>query len=157
MALDGSLRVAAVGLVCLAAAAGPLGAQTDEAPPLIGRGIAAYSASGSAAALAEWTTTWDAVRDSAALGSLRESLAAVDESFGRFYGADIVRVAPIGPSVKRVYAVFRYDVRPLYVRFDTYRKENTWEVVNMTWNLEPARVMPLDMVQEIPGAEDASE
>lgn len=156
MALNGLRRLAVVAL-CVALGPAALAAQAPEAPPLIGRGIAAYSASGSAAALAEWTTTWDAARDSAALSSLRESLAAVDESFGRFFGADIVRVTPMGPNVRRVYAVFRYDVRPLYVRFDTYRKDKTWEVVNMTWNLDPARVMPLDMVQEIPDEEEASE
>ena len=125
-------------------------AAAPEVPPLVTRGIELYPASGSAAALAEWTRTWDASGDSAAVAELRQSLASVDESFGRFYGADIVRVAGVGPNVRRVYAVFRYDVRPLYVRFDTYRKSTEWEVINMTWNIDPARVMPLDMVQEMP-------
>jgi hypothetical protein len=139
-------------LATIAAAATPARAQDGggDVPPLVTRGIDVYRTAGSAAALAEWTKTWDAATDSVALERLRESLANVDESFGRFYGADVVRVAGVGPNVKRVYAVFRYDVRPLYVRFDTYRKTNEWEVINMTWNVDPARVMPLDMVQEIP-------
>ena len=141
----------------LVAVAAPAGAQEADrdVPPLVARGIDIYRTGGSAAALAEWTRTWDAATDSVALERLRVSLANVDESFGRFYGADVVRVAGVGPNVKRVYAVFRYDVRPLYVRFDTYRKTNEWEVINMTWNVDPARVMPLDMVQEIPAPDGA--
>lgn len=139
-------------LAAVAAAATPAAAQEQDrdVPALVTRGIDIYRTGGSAAALAEWTKTWDAAADSVALGRLRESLANVDESFGRFYGADVVRVANVGPNVKRVYAVFRYDVRPLYVRFDTYRKTSEWEVINMTWNVDASRVMPLDMVQEIP-------
>ena len=145
------MRCCGVAVLLLSAfVTGQATAQNADVPPLVTRGIEIYPSQGSAAALAEWTRSWDASSDSVTLNQLRESLASVDESFGRFYGADIVRVTEVGPNVKRVYAVFRYDVRPLYIRFDTYRKTDEWEVINMTWNIDPVRVMPLDIVQEVP-------
>jgi hypothetical protein len=121
-------------------------AQGSTVPEVVVRGLDAYHEFGRDSALAIWTHSWDRQRDSASIASLRNGFADADRRFGPLNGSDMLGQVEIGRAVRRVYTVLRYQIRPIFARFDLYADNAAWRVTNITSTLEPEQVIPLHLV-----------
>ena len=139
-------------LVILAALAAPeaLSAQQlpqrADVPPIVVRGLEAYQARGTTAAFDIWLVGSPAVTDPSAKANAVEGLKAVERQYGGVVGHEIVGVAPVGTTVRRVYVVIRYERGPLYAWFDCYQTGTSWIIPGFLVNTRPQMILPPEML-----------
>ena len=127
----------------------PSGAQAVERPTDVPRivtaGFAAYERNGSRAALAVWLEG-SPVSNPATTEQMIASLAPIDAAYGSVIGHEIVRVVPVTPSLRRVYAIMRYEHGPLFMSFDCYRTGTDWIIPMFLTNTRATEILPASLL-----------
>ncbi len=141
-----SLRCSALFPLVLAASIGfapfePAHAQAPEIPAVVKQGLDSLVAGNRVAAVSLWGRAWTGADTSQAV-TLLNSLDQVGELLGQPQGYDLVQQFDVGPNVRHVYIVVRYNKQPLYAYFVAYRPMRDWQVVSVLWNTDPTKVFP---------------
>lgn len=127
----------------------PSGAQAVdrqvEVPRIVSAGFAAYESNDSRAALAVWLAG-SPVSNPATTEQMVASLAPIEAAYGRVIGHEILRVVSVSPSLRRVYAVVRYERGPLFVLFDCYRTSNDWIIPMFLTNTKASDILPASLL-----------
>src|SRR5438094_1203260 len=111
-----SLAIAAL-IVCTARGVIAQAASTlSNAPQIVLDGMAAYQKSGARAALGVWLKD-SPVENAATIEQMIATLAPIEAAYGKMVGSDILRVVGIGTSVRRTYAIIRFERGPLFGYF----------------------------------------
>lgn len=137
-----SLAAIAVGLLIPVFGAA---AQATAIPAPIAHGLDSLVAGNGRAAVATWGRTWTD-EDSVQVANLTKSMLQVESMFGRARGYDLVKLHDVGPSLRWVYVVIRFDKQPLYATFLAYRPNREWQVNSVTWNTDAAEVFPASLL-----------
>jgi hypothetical protein len=105
----------------------------DLGPPsIVSEGFNAYFRYGGKAAMEVW------LRGSQLQGdALNGRLAAIEQSYGRMTGSEVIRLVPFSPSFLRVYLLIKYEKGPGFVWFDCYKPDTTWIVSAMNCETSP--------------------
>lgn len=131
--------LSAIGLACALPLAAS--AQPSAIPPAVAQGLDSLIAGRNAAAVAVWGRAWTG-SDTTQVATLLTSLEQIDELLGQATGYDLVKLFDIGPNLRQVYIVIRYDKQPLYARFLAYRPAREWKVNSVDWNTDATKVFP---------------
>lgn len=125
----------------------PLGsrAQGPSIPAVVTEGLDLLIADQRADAVAAWGRTWSGA-DTAQKATLRASLEELSGLLGRPHAYDLVRTFEIGPNVRRLYMIIRYDKQPLFAFFLVYRPSEEWQVNAVRWNTDATAVFPSTLV-----------
>lgn len=111
-------------------------------PRIVSDGLDAVLMGRPEAGVALWARAWTAPDDSGKATTLTASLKQIGEMLGTPRGYDFVKTFDIGPHLRRVYCVIRYDRQPLYAVFTVYAAQRDWEVNTVTWNTDIGDVFP---------------
>ena len=137
----------------LALTAVPLSAQAAErptdVPPIVTAGLTAYKAEGSRAALAVWLKG-SPVANPATTEQMIASLTPIEAAYGSVLGHEILRVVPLSASVRRIYAIVRYERGPLFMSFDCYHTAGGWIIPTFLTNTRAAEILPASMLSGEP-------
>ena len=125
--------------VAAALVQGPL--QHPDLPPPISAGLRALSAGRCSEAFIAWSKDWNSPEDVGKQQQLRTSCDVLAR-FGKFHGYDVLSVVDVGPHVRRVYVVLRYEIQPVYMMLIAYRPAEAWKVNTVNWNTIPDKVLP---------------
>jgi hypothetical protein len=124
----------------------PAAAQEIEPAPIVTDGLAAYQRAGGDSAVSVWTRGWEAT-DSAKVTVLKDNLAAMEQTFGKMQGFEVLHTFTLSRRVRRSYAVIWVVVRPVFVFFQAYQApEGDWRVLDLTWNTNWKEVFPATLV-----------
>jgi hypothetical protein len=136
-------------LVLLGTAPRGLEAQAAPAdtsvPAIVVEGMREFAARGLRAALATWLRG-SPVENSGALEQMAAAVTPIEAAYGRMVGYEVVRVVPVSPSVRRVYAVLRYERGPLYAYFDCYRAASGWVIPTLLTHTQASQILPADLL-----------
>lgn len=127
----------------------PAGAQDidrpTDVPRIVTAGFAAYESKGSRAAIAVWLEG-SPVSNPATTEQVIASLAPIEAVYGNVMGHEIIRVVPVSPSLRRVYAIMRYERGPLFISFDCYRAGKDWVIPMFLTNTRAAEILPASLL-----------
>jgi hypothetical protein len=127
----------------------PSGAQAvgrpTDIPQIVTAGFAAYESKGSRAALAVWLQG-SPVSNPATTEQMIASLAPIEAAYGNVIGHEIVRVVQVSPSLRRVYAIIRYERGPLFIYFDCYHTGKDWIIPMFLTNTRAAEIFPASLL-----------
>ncbi len=112
-----------------------------DVPGVVSAGFAAYETKGLRAALAVWLEGSPA-SNAATTEQMIATLTPVETAYGSLMGHEIVRVVPVTPSLRRVYAIIRYERGPLFISFDCYRTGKDWIIPMVFTNTRAAEILP---------------
>jgi hypothetical protein len=128
--------------------------RSTDVPPIVLRGFEAYIARGTEAAFDTWLTGSPVASDANMRASAIDGLKAVEAQYGRVVGHEILGVAPVGTTVRRVYVVIRYERGPLYAWFDCYQTGETWIIPGFLVNTRPQLILPPEMLSPSPRSQN---
>jgi len=106
----------------------------DEPPRIVAEGLEAFKNFGAQAAFDAWLKGSAIEGDNATKPALIETASQAGQVYGRILGYEFIRVTPISPSIKRVYAAVLFEKGPLYLTFDCYRTAHSWIVSQLEAN-----------------------
>jgi hypothetical protein len=69
-------------------------------------------------------------------------LSSLQGLFGRMLGYELIRVVPLSPSTKRVYAAVKFDKGVAWMSFDCYRAEKDWIISRFDLGTNANLVLP---------------
>lgn len=99
-----------------------------DAPPVVIPGLDTYRTNGLKAAYEIWSKG-TLENDKASRDAAMSGLTQVESIYGKMTGYDIVKVAPVGAVVKRVYFVIHYEKAPfMLILTATTRVKNGWSL-----------------------------
>lgn len=132
-----------------AIAALPVRAQTTVRPPdvpsIVTAGFAAYESKDSRAAIGVWLNGSPA-SSPATVEQMIASFAPIELAYGSVIGHEIVRVVPVTPSFRRIYAIIRYERGPLFVSFDCYQTSKDWIIPMLLVNTRASELFPASVL-----------
>lgn len=137
-------RAALLLLIALPAGAQAVDRPTDV-PRIVTAGFAAYEAKGSRGAIAVWLEGSPA-SNPATTEQMIASLTPIEAVYGNVIGHDILLVVPVSPSLRRVYAIARYERGPLFISFDCYRAGKEWIIPMFLTNTRAADILPASLL-----------
>jgi hypothetical protein len=132
-------------LLCFAS---PAAAQKADVPPSISRGLDLLRSDSMEAAVGVWASAWTGAADAGKSSQLVASLAQIAGAAGRMRAYDILMVEPLGPHLRRVSVLLRYEHFPVYAEFLAYDRgvmTADWMVATVRWNSDPAQVLPVSV------------
>ena len=131
-------------------AAHPLPAQRQaagsEVPAIVANGLEAYTAKGIEGAFQAWLAGSPVENDASMRASGIDALRTVERQYGRVVGHEILGVAPVGQTVRRVYVLLRYERGPLYAWFDCYETASGWIIPGFLMNTRPQVILTPEML-----------
>ena len=104
----------------IAITASGLAAQGPTLPPILRRGLDAYSAHGPDSAVTTWLKGSPAVTDVGAVSSTVAALERIQQAYGKMIGSDALSRVPLGAHVARYYVVLLFEHGPVFSWFDVY-------------------------------------
>ena len=143
-----ALRVLADTMVLTLASPTGAASQTPsrtDTPRIVIDGMEAYRRDGARAALNVWLKGSPA-GSPGAVEQMIETLSPIEAAYGRVIGHDILRVVLVGRSVRRVYAIIKYERGPLYAYFDCYESPTGWIIPGFLSNTKPGEILPADLL-----------
>lgn len=116
-------------------------AQQSELPAPIESGLRDLTAGRCTDAFTAWSQNWTGPDN---VGKQQSLVAGCDVlgRLGTLHGYDVLRVIDVGPHVRRVYLVLRYELQPVYLMLVAYRPAAEWKVNTVNWNTLPDKVLP---------------
>src|SRR5690349_16889235 len=126
--------------LALAAVLGGQAPQRDIPAPII-EGLTSLSAGHCSEAFVAWSRGWTGPDDVGKQEQLRGSCDVLAR-FGKLQGYDVLRVVDVGPHVRRVYLVLRYEIQPVYMMLVAYQPTDAWKVITVNWNTIADKVLP---------------
>jgi len=91
-----------------------------------------------------WTTAWTG-QDAFKRTELINGCDYLDQ-IGTIHGYDILNVTDVTPHLQRVYVLLRYENQPVYLLVVAYEPKDEWKIVTVTWNTDPDKVLPPELV-----------
>ena len=125
--------------------ASPAVAQKVDVPAPVLRGLELLRADSVEAAVGVWSAAWTGPADAGKAPQLTASLTQIAGAAGRMRAYDILTVESVGPHLRRVSALLRYENLPIFAEFVVYDRGinvTDWMVAKVTWNSEPEKVLP---------------
>jgi hypothetical protein len=116
-----------------------------DVPAIVTAGFVAYETNDARAALGVWLQG-SPVSNPATIEQMIANLAPIEAAYGKIVGHEIVRVVPVSPSVRRVYAIARYEHGPLFMVLDCYRSGKDWIIPMFLTNTRAAEILPASLL-----------
>jgi hypothetical protein len=108
-------------------------------------GLELLKADSAEAAVGTWAAAWSTPGDAGKASQLLASLAQIAAAAGKCRGYDVLTVEPVGPHLRRVSVLLRYERQPIFAEFITYDRGITtpdWMVASVKWNTDPVQALP---------------
>ncbi len=115
--------------------------QQSNLPPPIVAGLNDLRAGRCSEAFTAWSRDWTGPDDVGKQQQLRASCDVLAR-LGKLNGYDVLRVMDVGPHVRRVYLVLRYDLQPVYMMLVAYQPTEAWKTITVNWNTIADKVLP---------------
>lgn len=141
-------RAFAIALALVVLCSPPARAQAPAIPDVVADGLNLLLRDNRDAAVEAWGRAWTGA-DTAQSATLRASLNDIGALLGRPRGYELVQAFDIGPNVRRLYIVIRYDKQPLFAAFLIYRPSTAWQVNAVRWNTDATLVFPASLVSPL--------
>jgi hypothetical protein len=134
----------------------PVVAQKSDATTPVIHGLELLQRDSAEAAVAVWASAWTGSVDAGKASQLSGSLLQFGAVAGHMRAYDILKVEQIGPHIRLVSVLMRYENVPMYAEFQVYdRGVNTpdWMIAKVTWNTDPEKVLPSTVWPRVDGSQ----
>lgn len=113
----------------------------DNVPPIVAKGFVEFQKNGTLAAMGVWLdgSARDNDDDQDRATARMNSLQGL---FGRMLGYELIRVVPLSPSTKRVYAAVKFEKGVAWMSFDCYKAEKDWIVSRFDSGTNANQILP---------------
>jgi hypothetical protein len=139
------MLVRSVALIAVALLSAQAVSGQQPLPPPIAAGLDSLQKGRCEAAFHLWASGWTSSEDVAK----RQTLVGGCEMLARLgplRGHDIIRTVDVGPHLKRVYALLRYENQPVYLLVVAYRPHDRWKIASVNWHTRSEHVYPPDIL-----------
>jgi hypothetical protein len=122
-----------------------LAAQRPEIPAPVQRGLELLQVDSAEAAVAIWSAAWTNSTDAGKAAAILAGFRQLAQLGGRVRAYDILGVESVGPHIRRVFVLLRYERLPVFAQLVAYDRgldTPSWMVATVSLNTDPHEVLP---------------
>lgn len=120
-------------------------AESPAVPDVVKRGFDAYLKLGVEAGFNEWLKGSPIEKEKTMRAQATGLANTIESGYGKFTGWELIRVVALSDSVRRVYAIAKYEKGPLYVSFDCYKAKD-WIIPMFNLTTKASEILPPSML-----------
>jgi hypothetical protein len=116
-------------------------AQNRSAPDIVQVGIDSFRVHGFRAAVSGWLRGSGLLKSGAPHDETLKVFQDLENAFGQFRDAEVLRVVDMGARMRRTYLAILYETGPGFMTIDCFKADNSWLVFNFTIGAKPDPVL----------------